>query len=251
VLGAHYYKLFNKIPAKDFTAKLLSHIPPEKTGLDLLIRNFSGKYHRALSIMSAETQVQAMQNLQQFFTKNELDALLNRQTASMFTAFDEVGALNTQLADLDKMMAIDFKTYQLDDILTKVDRATMSVSLEGREPLLDYRLIEYIARLDPCLKIKQGNKKHLLKQITHKYLPKEIMDRPKMGFGVPIAQWFSDELKLYLDHYFDPVLLKQQGLFNVSNILNMKDKYLSGKSYYINRIWMLLVFQMWYERWMN
>jgi asparagine synthase (glutamine-hydrolysing) len=77
------------------------------------------------------------------------------------------------------------------------------------------------------------------------------MDRPKMGFGVPIAQWFSDELKLYLDHYFDPVLLKQQGLFNVSNILNMKDKYLSGKNYYINRIWMLLVFQMWYERWMN
>lgn len=98
-------------------------------------------------------------------------------------------------------MAIDYKTYQLDDILTKVDRATMSVSLEGREPLLDYRVIDFVARLDPSLKINNGNKKYLLKQITHKYLPKEIMNRPKMGFGVPMFDWFKAELKDYLMTY--------------------------------------------------
>lgn len=108
-----------------------------------------------------------MQNLQQVFSDSELSGLLKFSSQSVSTGFDELRQLESTLSDLDKMMAIDFKTYQLDDILTKVDMATMSVSLEGREPLLDYRLIEYVARLDPSLKIKNGNKKCLLKQITH------------------------------------------------------------------------------------
>jgi asparagine synthase (glutamine-hydrolysing) len=249
VQAAHYHQLFNKIPARGWVAKVLSNIPPEKTGLNKFVRNFSGKYHRAVSIMSAETQADAMQNLQQFFTEKELAALLIKPTHNISTAFDEVGLLNEALSDLDKMMAIDFKTYQLDDILTKVDRATMSVSLEGREPLLDYRLIEYVARLDPSLKIRNGNKKYLLKQITHKYLPKEIMDRPKMGFSVPIIDWFSDELKHYLDHYFEPQMLERQGLFDVASLLRMKNDYLAGQKHHISKLWMILVFQMWYERW--
>ena len=250
VQAAHYHHLFTKVPARSLIAKTLSMIPPEKTSLDLLISNFSGKYHRALSIMSADSQSQAMQNLQKFFSDSELPGLMRVKTGKIQTGFDDVAHLNSQLSDLDKMMAIDFKTYQLDDILTKVDRATMSVSLEGREPLLDYRLIEYVARLDPSFKINNGNKKYLLKQITHKYLPKEMMDRPKMGFSVPIIEWFSDELKHYLDHYFEPGLLEKQGLFNVKLLTKMKTKYLAGQKHHIGKLWTILVFQMWYERWM-
>jgi asparagine synthase (glutamine-hydrolysing) len=249
VQSAHYHQLFNKIPVRGLAAKLLSKIPPEKTGLDLLIRNFSGKYHRALSIMSADSQNQSMQNMQKFFSDNELPGLVKFKTSCIKTSFDDVMHLNNDLSDLDKMMAVDFKTYQLDDILTKVDRATMSVSLEGREPLLDYRLIEYVARLDPNLKIRNGNKKYLLKEITHKYLPKEMMDRPKMGFSVPIIEWFSDELKHYLDHYFEPGLLEKQGLFNVKQLTKMKTQYLAGQKHHIGKLWTILVFQMWSERW--
>ncbi|WP_417559376.1 asparagine synthase (glutamine-hydrolyzing) [Marinomonas sp.] len=251
VQAAHYHQMFNKLPSRSLFARGLGMIPPEKMGLDLLIHNFSGKYHRALSIMSADSQNQAMQNLQKFFSGTELSGLVKFKTGKVKTDFDNVVNLNSQLSDLDKMMAIDFKTYQLDDILTKVDRAAMSVGLEGREPLLDYRLIEYVARLDPALKISNGNKKYLLKQITHKYLPKEIMERPKMGFSVPIVEWFSDELKHYLDHYFDPELLEKQGLFNVKHLSNMKKQYLVGKKHHIGKLWIILVFQMWYERWMK
>lgn len=248
--ASHYHDLFNKIPARSVVAKVLGKIPPEKTGLDLLIRNFSGKYHSALSIMSADSQNKAMQNIQQFFSDSELAGILTLKTSHVKTDFDDVIFLKSASSDLDKMMAIDFKTYQLDDILVKVDRATMSVSLEGREPLLDYRLIEYVARLDPSLKINNGNKKYLLKQITHKYLPKEIMDRPKMGFSVPIIEWFSDELKHYLDHYFDRTLLEKQGLFNVNQLTKMKNQFLAGKKHNIGKLWTVLVFQLWYERWM-
>lgn len=251
VQAAYYHRLFNKIPARGGIAKALSFISPESTGLDLLVRNFSGKYHSALSIMFADSQNEAMQNLQKIFSDKELSCLVRYNVGKVKTDFDTVTLLNNDLSDLDKMMAIDFKTYQLDNILTKVDRATMSVSLEGREPMLDNRLIEYVARLDPDLKIKNGNKKYLLKQITHKYLPKEIMDRPKMGFNVPIIEWFSDELKHYLEQYFDPVLLKKQGLFNVEELTKMKRQYLAGQKHHIAKLWNVLIFQMWYERWMN
>ncbi len=103
--------------------------------------------------------------------------------------------------DLDKVLAIDYSTYMRDDILTKVDRATMSVSLEGREPLLDNSIIEFIAQVDSKIKYKNGIKKYILKEITHQYIPKELMDRPKKGFGIPIFEWFKDDLKEYIDYY--------------------------------------------------
>lgn len=250
IQSAHYHQLFDKIPGRSLLAKYLAHVSPEKTGLDFVIRNFSGKYHRTLSIMSANSQNQAMQNFQKIFSDSEIPKVLKDYSVQLKTDFDDFVLLNLDLSDLEKMMAIDFKTYQLDDILTKVDRATMSVSLEGREPLLDYRLIEFVARLDPTLKIKNGNKKYLLKKITHKYLPDTIMDRPKMGFSVPIVDWFRWELSVYFDEYLSPSFLKQQGLFKVEALISMKDKYLAGDAFFIGKLWTILVFQMWYKRWM-
>ncbi|SMA50888.1 asparagine synthase (glutamine-hydrolyzing) [Parendozoicomonas haliclonae] len=246
----YYHKMFNRIPGRKTLAKTLHSIHPEKLGLDLFINNFSGKYRSALSIMSVETQNEAMRTLQMHFNDDELGELINANAGFIRTGFHDIASLNENLNDLDKMMAIDFKTYQLDNILTKVDRATMSVSLEGREPLLDYRLIEYVARLDPSLKINEGTKKYLLKKVAHKYLPKEIMERPKMGFGVPIVDWFSDELKHYLDHYLSPRLLSIHGFFNVDMIMKIKKEYDAGKKRHIGKLWVILIFQMWYERWM-
>ncbi|HCF7794503.1 TPA: asparagine synthetase B, partial [Vibrio cholerae] len=151
---------------------------------------------------------------------------------------------------LDNILAVDYKTYQLDDILTKVDRATMSVGLEGREPLLDINVIDFVARLDPSMKIKNGSKKHLLKKITHKYIPKEIMDRPKMGFGVPIFDWFKSELKEYVLFYLSNERIENSGIFNTFYVANLRDKYLAGADINVNQIWFLLMFEMWRERWM-
>ena len=148
------------------------------------------------------------------------------------------------------MLAIDYQTYMSDDILTKVDRSTMSVSLEGREPLLDHRIIEFASQLPSNLKYKDGDKKWILKQITHKYLPKKMMDRPKMGFGVPITEWFKDELKEYFFIYLNKGRLDREGLFNSDEVIRLRDEYLDGSNSNVQRLWFILMFEMWYERWM-
>lgn len=180
------------------------------------------------------------------FTDRDLQDLLIKKTASVRTEFDTVIQQNW----LDNVLAIDYKTYQLDNILTKVDRASMSTSLEGREPLLDYNVIDFVARLDPGLKIRNGRKKHLLKAITHKYIPKELVDRPKMGFSVPIIDWFKDDLRAYLIFYLDSQRISDGGIFNPVLVAKIRDDYLNGKNFNINKLWFLLVFEMWRERWM-
>jgi len=180
------------------------------------------------------------------FTKDELNEVLNYSVKEIMTNFDT----EVYQDRVSNLLAVDYKTYMVDDILHKVDRATMSVSLEGREPLLDHCIIEYVAQLPSDMKIKNGNKKWLLKQITHKYLPKEMMDRPKKGFGVPIQEWFKKELKEYFEVYLSEKALSKHGLFNVDEVLRLKNEYLSGSNANVTKLWFIFMFQMWYERWM-
>jgi asparagine synthase (glutamine-hydrolysing) len=162
------------------------------------------------------------------------------------TSFDDIEKINSTLDSFDKMFAIDYKTYMVDDVLHKVDRATMSVSLEGREPLLDYRIIEFVSRLPGDLKIKNGDKKWLLKQITHKYIPKEIMDRPKMGFGIPVDEWLKNELKDYVEEYLSD---KYDDVLDGKELEKIKKLFFLGRVNY-QIVWNILIFQMWYKRWM-
>lgn len=178
---------------------------------------------------------------------HELESILLNVNGNSTTNFDR--EINEHW--LDNIMAIDYKTYQQDNILTKVDRATMSVSLEGREPLLDYRIIEFVSQLDPALKIRNGDKKYLLKKIAHNYLPKEIMNRPKMGFGVPIINWFKEELKEYLLYYLSKDRLKEGGIFHVNEVIRLRNDYLDGHNLEIDQLWNILIFEMWREKWMG
>lgn len=158
---------------------------------------------------------------------------------------------NTSL--LNEILLTDFYTYLPEDILTKVDRATMSVSLEGREPFLDYRLVEFAYSLPDHFKIKNGNiQKAVLKEIVHKYVPKNIMERPKMGFGIPIHRWLKNELKWMLEEYFDEAKLKRQGFFNPKVVKNGLKTFIRGdRNIDFQRIWFLLMFQMWYDQWIE
>ena len=145
---------------------------------------------------------------------------------------------------------IDYKTYLPDNILTKVDRATMSVGLEGREPLLDYRIVEFAARLPERYKYRRGQKKWILKEVVHKYVPKEMMNRPKKGFGIPLAEWLKDDLKDLLVIYLDPSRIQKEGVFNPDEVLKLRDSYLNGDSCSARKIWHILMFEMWFEKWM-
>jgi asparagine synthase (glutamine-hydrolysing) len=240
-------RAFNKVPPFLYSPTRfalrsnLTHFSAEKAG----VFNARDRLNR-FSQMIGEDEKGLLKKGSQVFTDFDLSLFLLNKPNLLQTEFDT--EINQDW--LGNVLAIDYKTYQLDNILTKVDRATMSVSLEGREPMLDYHIIDFVARLDPSLKINNGNKKFLLKQITHKYLPKEIMDRPKMGFGVPIFEWFKSELKGYLMLYLSENRLRQGGIFNVQEVIKLRDRYLSGKDVNINQIWFLLMFEMWREKWM-
>lgn len=159
---------------------------------------------------------------------------------------DTIGFHNS----LEVAMCIDFNSYLHNDILTKVDRATMSVSLEGREPLLDHRLAAYAAQIPSEFKTDGVTGKKILKDIVHDYVPKEMMDRPKAGFSLPIYAWLRGDLSYLMEEYLSKEALKESGLFNVEFLLDEVEKFKKNKLHYSNVIWYMLMFQMWYKRWM-
>ena len=127
----------------------------------------------------------------------------------------------------------------------------MSVSLEGREPLLDHRLIEWAATLPDNFKYNKGAKKYILREIAHQYIPEQLLNRPKMGFAIPIAKWLANDLRPFVDNYINEERITKQGLFNWQYVSKLKNNFLSGKKELDVKIWYLLMFQMWYEKWME
>ncbi|KIM05973.1 MAG: asparagine synthase [Sulfurovum sp. AS07-7] len=150
---------------------------------------------------------------------------------------------------MSHMMAVDYKTFMNDDVLTKVDRATMSVSLEGREPLIDHRIIEFMAQVPDSIKYKNNQAKYLAREILYKYIPKEIIDKPKAGFQIPLNQFLRGELRHIVDKYIHKDRLDSK-IFNIEEILKIKNDFLNGADN-ATQIWFIISFQMWKERWFD
>ena len=148
------------------------------------------------------------------------------------------------------MLAIDFQTFLVDNNLVKVDRATMSVGLEGREPMLDHHVIEFVSRLPSDLKIKGNVNKYILKKIVHKYVPESLMARPKMPFIAPLTHWFRGQLRAQMYELLSYEKLQKGGFFNPEPIVRLRDQYIQGKKVSHQKLWNILVFQLWHEHWM-
>ena len=190
-----------------------------------------------------------MDSFTHHFGEKELRDLFSNDFAAQHSLFDPHPKHPKD--NLSAMMAIDYQTYLLDDILTKVDRATMSQSIEGREPFLDQHIIEWAAQLPNHFKYHQGTKKRILRDITHRYIPKEMMDRPKMGFAIPLQKWLQEGLLRNYMHFFDNDFITAQGLFNLPAIQDLLRQFERGNGLYTLRIWHYLMFQMWYESYMK
>jgi asparagine synthase (glutamine-hydrolysing) len=151
---------------------------------------------------------------------------------------------------LSSLMHVDQNTYLPDCMLTKVDRASMAVGLEVRVPLLDHRVVEFSARLPETMKYHHGGGKRILKKLLARYVPPSLFERPKMGFGVPIDSWLRGPLKALLLDYLSAERLKKEGLFN-QNVLNQKiHEHLNGQCNHHYRLWAILMWEMWRERWL-
>ena len=127
----------------------------------------------------------------------------------------------------------------------------MSVALEVRVPLLDHRIVEFTAKLPEHLKYQNGTGKYLLQKLLARYLPRQLFERPKMGFGVPLDRWLRHELKELLTDYLSYDRLKREGLFNPSEVERKIKAHLTGQANEQYRLWTLLMWEMWCEKWMN
>lgn len=217
---------------------------PLKPFLPVKMRNVGDKAHKLAEILAARTPAEIYQGLVSHW---------RHPSEVVIGAFEPDMALTSattwfDLADFEScMMYLDSVSYLPDDILVKVDRAAMVNSLETRVPMLDHRVVEFAWRLPLSMKIYESQGKWILRQVLYKYVPKELIERPKMGFGIPLDSWLRGPLRDWAESLLDVTRLKQEGYFNPAPIRQKWEEHLSGKRNWQYHLWDVLMFQAWLE----
>lgn len=206
--------------------------------------NFGDKIHKMANALGVKTLNDLHYNLcSNWHTPTDVVSH-SKELGTFLTQFKpQLKGLNPE----QEMMALDFLNYLPDDILVKVDRAAMASSLETRTPFLDHNLIEYVWKIPQSLKLKNGQGKWILRQILNKYVPQNLTDRPKMGFGVPIDVWLRGPLRDWAESLLNEKKLKQEGYFNSQLIRNKWEEHLSNKKNWQHHLWSVLMFEAWID----
>lgn len=241
--------------ARKSAAWLLEKIPPKAldslyNGLDPLTperlkqRNFGDKVHKLAKVMGAEDPGDLYARLASHWD----------DTSSIVLGSKEPPSITTDRSDWAKIddftlmiMYLDMISYLPDDILVKVDRASMGVSLEARVPILDHRVVRFAWGLPLSLKINNGRGKWLLRRLLYRYVPKELIERPKMGFAIPIDTWLRKELRDWGESLLSEKRLKEEGFFRPKPIRKKWEEHLSGRRNWQHHLWDVLMFQAWLE----
>jgi asparagine synthase (glutamine-hydrolysing) len=206
--------------------------------------NVGDKIHKAAGVLTSSTIDELYLGLISHWRNPESIVINSTEPKTIFTG--NMSGLSS-FNQVEKMMLLDLLTYLPDDILTKVDRAAMAVSLETRIPFLDHKIVEFAWQLPMKFKIRNGESKWALRQILYKYVPKKLIERPKMGFGVPIDSWLRGPLREWAEDLLDESRLRQEGFFNPAPIRQKWEEHLSGRRNWQYQLWDILMFQAWLE----
>lgn len=214
----------------------------------LRVENFPDKWQKLVEQMGAEDLVDLYRATISIWSRGEARELTgNGLPISTFEAsFDATSHHHP----LQSLMQVDQRTYLPDAMLTKVDRASMAASLEVRVPLLDHRVVEFTAQLPVGFKFKNGRGKYLLTELVCQYIPRQLVQRPKMGFGVPIAHWLKRDLKPMVMDYLSPAHLQREGRLSRTVVERVLSEHMTGKVNHQHRLWSLLMWELWRNRWL-
>jgi len=199
---------------------------------------------RAIQIMSQSSHAAAYRDMVSYW-KSPCSAALNAASPEHQMLNDDQWLSEASAQEAVQML--DVLNYLPDDILTKVDRCGMQVSLESRIPLLDHRLVEFVWSLPTEFRANAGISKKILSDIACRHVPRQIIERPKKGFGIPIANWLRGPLRDWAEELLDEDTLKIDGLIDTHRVLRVWDAFLAGDDYMGDLIWSVLMFQSWYK----
>ncbi len=229
----------------------LGKVPkPIKSGLFHLLNKLDNRktpnsYKKVLEILKAENIPLLIQAKNILFNKYEIDQLLLKKT-DFITVFDKLNfSKNTPL--VDQITGTHFKTSMVDTVLIKCFQSTQNFDLIIKEPFLDIDLISYMSKIPQSLKIKNGCKKYILKQIAYKYIDKTLLDRPKKGFDIPFSSWMRGVLKELVYENINEKRLIEENIFDVNFVINLRDGFYNGDDSKKYKLWTIFIFQMWYR----
>lgn len=208
------------------------------------LTNLGDKFHKGVEVLRSNSQEELYLRLISHWREPGSIVREGGEPATVIT--HPPGSIDC-LTGIERMMGLDTLSYLPDDILVKVDRAAMAVSLETRVPMLDHRVVEFAWWLPLAMKFRNGQGKWVLRQVLYKYVPKKLIERPKMGFGVPIDHWLRGPLRDWAESLLDESRLRQKGFFNPAPIRQKWREHLAGRYNWQYHLWDVLMFQAWLE----
>jgi asparagine synthase (glutamine-hydrolysing) len=207
----------------------------------------NAKHNRVSELLNFSSENETMGHIHAkengYFSRNEIHHLTTFNP-ELFMKNHDYNKTNRNLSNMEKQAIFDIEQYLKDDLLVKVDRASMYHSLEAREPLLDYRLAEFAININPRLKKNGNTGKYLLKKILYKHLPKSLMDRPKWGFTIPLNSWLNNNLSYLKDEYLNENIIKEYGIMNHTQVKTLLVNY-PNKPYKTQQVWALILLHKW------
>ena len=213
------------------------------------LSQLGSKYKRAAGVFSYKSKARIKSHIfsqeQYFFSEDEIEDLIKPDYRQHLLFNEDFTHLGRNLSAQEEQALFDIKHYLKDDLLVKVDIASMQFSLEARTPFLDYRVVEFALNLSEKLKKKDGVAKYLLKEVLYDYVPKQFFDRPKWGFSIPLVKWLKKDLHYLIEKYLSEEMLTEYGIVEAQKVKQLIKRFEGGEDFLYNRLWVLILLHKW------